>query len=327
MISESTATQGSTDNIIGTRDLILSFATNANFGDFARFLLSARKFCSSETTDIVMFVQPEIEPRFIELASDLRVTLVPVCSLWREISGNVTLKVIYRGLLFALELGASKNSNPAFTHVYRAATSNWIHPQAGRYLVYQDFLKTNLTYRCVLLSDSRDVVFQDNPFPHVEPNVLNIFEQDRSLTYGSDNLDSKWFASVFGDDVLNAIKGKQTICSGTIMGSPAVLLKYLAVMEKEVLSHKLRPLDQAIHNKVVYLDLPPDFLVSHSNLAGLIFTIAETSETDYEIIEGNQVVINHKVVPVLHQYDRVPKLRAMILSLYPSALGYPLSVG
>jgi hypothetical protein len=263
-----------------------------------------------------MFVQPEIEPRIIELASALRVTLVPVCSLWREISGNVTLKVIYRGLLFALELGASKNSNPAFTHVYRAATSNWIHPQAGRYLVYQDFLRTNSTYRCVLLSDSRDVVFQDNPFPHVEPNVLNIFEQDRSLTYGSDNLDSKWFASVFGNDVLNAIKGKQTICSGTIMGSPAVLLKYLTFMEKEILTHKFKPLDQAIHNKVVYLDWPQELLASHSNQSGVIFTVAETLDSDYKI-EDNKVVINNKVVPVLHQYDRVPKLKSMLHSLYP----------
>jgi hypothetical protein len=50
--------------------------------------------------------------------------------------------------------------------------------------------------------------------PHVEPNFLNIFEQDRSLTYGADNLDSKWFASVFGDDVLNAITGKRNKQAG-----------------------------------------------------------------------------------------------------------------
>jgi hypothetical protein len=272
-----------------------------------------------------MFVEPQIEPQFLELASELRVILVPACSLWREISGNLTLKVLYRGLLHALQLGASGTSSSAYAEVYRAATSNWIHPICGRHLVYQDFLRTNALYRCVLLSDSRDVVFQDNPFPHVNPNVLNVFEQDRSMLYGGDNLDTKWFASVIGNDLLNKVKGKQTICAGTIMGSPGVLLKYLALMEKEILTHKFKPIDQPMHNKVVYLDWPQELLASHSNQSGVIFTVAETSDSDYKI-EENKVVINNKVVPVLHQYDRVPKLQSMIHSLYPVAQGKSLSV-
>ena len=325
MTLEPTGTQCSIGKTRETRDLIMSFATNAKFGDFARFLLSARKFCSSETTDIVMFVEPQIDPQFLELASELRVILVPACSLWREISGNLTLKVLYRGLLYALQLGASGTSSSAYAEVYRAATSNWIHPICGRHLVYQDFLRTNALYRGVLLSDSRDVVFQDNPFPHVNPNVLNVFEQDRSMLYGGDNLDTKWFASVIGNDLLNRVKGKPTICSGTVMGSPAVLLKYLTFMEKEILTHKFKPLDQAIHNKVVYLDWPQELLASHSNQSGVIFTVAETSDSDYKI-EDNRVVINNKVVPVLHQYDRVPKLKSTFHSLYPVAQGKPLSV-
>ena len=325
MNPEHSGTQCSTGNTGSPRDLIMSYATNAQFADFARFLLSARKFCSSDTTDIVMFVEPQIEPQFLELASELRVILVPVCSLWREISGNLTLKVLYRGLLHALELGASGTSSSAYAEVYRAATSNWIHPIGGRHLVYQDFLRTNALYRCVLLSDSRDVVFQDNPFPHVNPNVLNVFEQDRSMLYGGDNLDTKWFASVIGNDLLNKVKGKQTICAGTIMGSPGVLLKYLALMEKEILTHKFKPIDQPMHNKVVYLDWPQELLASHSNQSGVIFTVAETSDSDYKI-EENKVVINNKVVPVLHQYDRVPKLKSMIHLLYPVAQGKSLSV-
>ncbi|HEY9668385.1 MAG TPA: hypothetical protein V6C91_16370 [Coleofasciculaceae cyanobacterium] len=324
MISEYTDTQQEKQDPTSTRNLILSFATNAKFGDFARFLLSARQFCSAETTDIVMFVEPQIAPRFAELANELQVTLIPVCSLWRETSENVFLKVLYRGLLLTLQLGASITSSQAFAQVYRATTSNWIHPQSGRFLVYQDFLSANPTYRCVLLSDSRDVIFQDNPFAHVDPNILHVFEQDRSMLYGGDNLDSKWLADVMGNDVLEAIRGKQTICSGTIIGSPSILLQYLALMEKEILSHKYRPIDQPMHNKVVYLDWSPELLASHSNLSGLIFTIAETSESDYEI-KDNQVLINNKVVPVLHQYDRVPKLKSMVHALYPTAFGYPIA--
>lgn len=299
---------------MGTKDLIVSFATNACFPDLARFLLSARKFCSVETTDIVLFVEPK-HHQFSELASELRVTLIPVSSLWREISGNKVLKVLYRGLLVALKLGADRGST-AWDQVYRATVSSWVHAQCGRYLVYQDFLKANSIYRCVLLSDSRDVVFQSNPFGEVNPNVLNVFEQDRSLLFGGDNVDTNWFAKVYGRDLVNTLSGKQTICSGTIMGSPAIFFKYLDFMEQEVLSHKFCPLDQAMHNKIVYCDFPRELLEFHSNLSGLIFTIAETSESDYQI-EGDQLTVNNKIVSVLHQYDRVPKIRSQIEKAYP----------
>jgi len=319
MSMESSEMQHGADNTIGKKDLILSLATNLEFSDFARFLLSARKFCSDETTDIVLLVQP-MEPQFVELANELKVTLLPVCSLWREIGSNLILKAMYRGLLIALQKGASGSSKQAYQPVYRAATSNWIHPICGRHFLYHDFLEANPLYRCVLLSDSRDVIFQSNPFSQVNPDVLNVFEQDRSMAYGGNNLDSQWFSEVLGNDLLNEVKGKQTICAGTIMGSPEILLKHSKLMEKEILSHKFKPIDQPMHNKVVYLDWPKELLAIHSNLSGLIFTIAETLDSDYEI-KDNQVVINNKVVPVLHQYDRNPKMKSMIEALYPSAQG------
>ncbi|MGB5961798.1 MAG: hypothetical protein WBG73_14110 [Coleofasciculaceae cyanobacterium] len=322
MIPELTETQHGIHNSVGKKDVILSLATNLQFSDYARFLLSARKFCSPETTDIVLLVQP-MEPQFVELANELKVTLLPTCSLWREIGSNLILKAMYRGLLIALEKGASGSSKQAYQPVYRAATSNWIHPICGRHFLYHDFLEANPLYRCVLLCDSRDVIFQSNPFSEVNPDVLNVFEQDRSMAYGGKNLDSQWFADILGNDLLNAVKGKTTICAGTIMGSPEILLKHSKLMEKEILAHKYKPIDQPMHNKIVYLDWPQELLEIHSNLSGLIFTIAETSDSDYEI-KDNQLVINNKVVPVLHQYDRVPKLKSMVNSLYPNALGYEL---
>jgi len=314
MMQAGTQMQNTEYKGMGTKDLIVSFATNASFPDLARFLLSARKFCSVETTDIVLFVEPK-HHQFSELASELRVTLIPVSSLWREISGNLVLKVLYRGLLVALKLGADRGS-PAWEQVYRATVSSWVHAMCGRHLAYQDFLKANSIYRCVLLSDSRDVVFQSNPFGLVNPNVLNVFEQDRSLLFGGDNCDTNWFAKVYGRELVNTLSGKQTICAGTIMGSPAIFLKYLDFMEQEVLSHKFCPLDQAMHNKIVYCDFPRELLEFHSNLSGLIFTMGETSESDYQI-EGNQLTLKNKIVSVLHQYDRVPKIRSEIEKAYP----------
>jgi hypothetical protein len=293
----------------------MSLATNLSYSDFSRFIRSARRFCPIETTDVVLFVQP-MEPQFVELANELQVTLVPIVSFWREVSSNLALKILYRLFLLALQMGAALGS-PGFAQVHRSITAHWIHAICTRHFAGRDFLAVNPTYRCVLLSDSRDVIFQGNPFPLVDPQVLNVFEQDPSLKYGGSNIDTDWFAKVFSPKLLNALRGKQTLCAGTVMGSPAVLLDYLARMEAEILARKYRVIDQAVHNKLVYLDLPKGAVQIHSNRSGLILTLGETSGDGYEVV-GDQVTVGGEVVPVVHQYDRIPQLKSMFGAMYAS---------
>lgn len=299
-----------------TKNLILSFATNAQFSDIARFLISARSFCSPQTTDIVLFVEPKAVS-FSQLARELNIFLVPVHSHWKAVSDNLILKILSRGFLTSLRWAISQQ--PSLDHqVYRAAIINWIHVIPCRHFVYRDFLSANSHYRCVLLSDSRDVFFQDDPFSEVNPNILNVFEQDCSLSYGLNNLDTEWFASLYGEQLLQSIQGKIAICAGTTIGSPTVLLNYLSLMEKEILAYHSKAIDQPIHNKIIYLDLPANTTKIHGNLSGLIYTIGHTSESNFSI-KNNQIIVNEKVVPILHQYDRNPKIKNHVETLYPLA--------
>ena len=303
------------------KDLILSsFMYETFLDDAARFLVSARQFCPPETTDIVMVVRPEVDPKFAQFAHELQVQLVPAYSAYEDVNRNILLKTLYRGFLLALEWGTSAGL-PGFDRAYRMLASAWVHPTSTRHFAYLDFIKANPNYRCVLLSDSRDVVFQGNPFPEVNPQTLSVFEHDPSVIYGHEDdfyggVDTKWTAKMFGNQVVNNLNGKRIICAGTIMGSPKVMQQYLTYMEKEILSHKSNTIDQSIHNKLIYLDLPGSLFQIHSNVSGPILTLHAIDEQSYDI-QDQQVMVNGKVVPVLHQYDRVPDLKNLFINLYP----------
>ena len=301
--------------VMPSRNLILSLATNLNFNDYARFIRSARRFCSAETTDIVLLVEP-MEPRYLELADRLQVKLIPISNFSRVVHRNLPLKIAYRLWLLLLQTGVKLNL-AGFEQIQRDATAAWIHPICSRHFFGFDYLSVNSNYRCVFLADSRDILFQDNPFDRVDPDVLNVFEHDPVLSFGLKNIETEWVNRVLGASFLNKLEGKVALCCGTTMGSPEVILKYLGLMEQEILLHRFNVIDQVIHNKLAYLDLPKSFVKVHSNFSGLVLTLGEMSEDAYEVVD-RQVKLNGEIVPVLHQYDRVPNLNAMIEQMYDS---------
>ncbi len=306
---------------LAQKDLILSsFMYEEFLEDAGRFLISARQFCPVETTDIVVFVKPQVDAKFARFAHQLRIQLVPAYNFYNEVTRYTNLKLLYRAFLLALRWGAAKEL-PGFPQIYRTVASAWVHPTSTRHFAYMDFLRTNPYYRCVLLSDSRDVVFQGNPFSEVNPDILNVFEQDPSVIYGHEDdfyggVDTKWTGKMFGEEIVRALNGKRVICAGTIMGSPSVLMNYLSHMEREILSHTSHTIDQSIHNKLIYLDLPTNYCKIHSNLSGTILTLHATDTKNYEV-QQQHVKVDGKVVPVLHQYDRIPQLESLFTELYP----------
>jgi hypothetical protein len=302
-----------------SKDLVLSLATNLDFNDYARFLKSARRYCSAETTDIVLLVEP-MEARYIELAERLQVKLIPIANFSKLIHQSLVLKIAYRAWLLLLNFGAALNLK-GFAQIRRDATAAWIHPICSRHFFGRDFLTVNSNYRCVLLTDSRDVAFQGNPFDDVNPNVLNVFAEDPSLALGKKNLETEWFQNVFSTKLLRQVSGKLTVCCGTTMGSVKVILNYLNLMEQEILMRYTNVIDQSVHNKLVHLDLPKDRVKIHANDAGIVLTLGELPDNAYQVI-NQQVYVNGQVVPVLHQYDRVPAVKKLLEKIYDVTPAY-----
>ena len=297
------------------KNLVLSFSTAAREDNIRRFVGSLREVCAAETTDVVLFCEPEAP--FKAFAAEHGVTLVPVPNVWKRISASLPLKIAYRAALAMAE-----RLDP---ETFRAMSEIWIHPQASRYLYYENFVRANSGYGRIMLSDSRDVVFQDDPFAALDKyehadGVLHAFDQDPSLTFDGQSVDAKWLARVYGDAVHQKVQGEQTLCSGTTFAARDIMLDYLAAMSAEVLAHRTRPLDQAMHNKVVHLDWPKDRLLRHRNVEAPVMTMYGMADADYRLADDGRVYSGERLVPVLHQWEHIVPVKQATLKRYEHLL-------
>ena len=70
----------------------------------------------------------------------------------------------------------------------------------SRYQYYFDYLNNNKIYKQVLLTDSRDVFFQNNPFNFFYKKDLNFFLEDDYIKNSSINV--KWIKRTTGNLIL-----------------------------------------------------------------------------------------------------------------------------
>ena len=159
----------------------------------------------------------------------------------------------------------------------------------------------------VLLTDSRDVIFQSCPFTHylehwpdelhlsMEPNLI----QPLDWTY-------KWCVGVYGENVVEeTLRGKLASCSGTTIGSKELVELYLARMVKEILKYRWRishttGFDQGLHNFLLYTGQFDHGPLS-ANGEG-VFWIADRKPVFDS--SGFAVVRDRVRATVVHQYDR-----------------------
>lgn len=182
-----------------------------------------------------------------------------------------------------------------------------------RYLVIRDLLSSwNLSNARVLLSDSRDVVFQADPFSGEWP-LLWTCKEDRQIQ--DCDFNSIAFKQAAGDAAFLEAKQNLIVCSGIIGGRSDHVLGYLRHFGQVVteLSPRIamRVGDQGVHNYLVWLrpELGMTILPNGSIAANLGYT-----NPDNVIYENGLVRIrNNPDTPgILHQYDRHPQLTAMV---------------
>lgn len=308
------------------KNAILSYATNARFEDFYRFIASARLHCDPDRVDIAILID-EIGPEFARVAVDHGVSLVPVVNVWRSARKSRLLNLWYHANMRAIRslIRVAPTSQAGWIRqAYRHLVAGWVHPQAGRWIAYHEFVKVNSAYRMYMTSDLRDVVFQSDPFDGLDPGRLHAFEQD-GIRYGGDNIDTDWFRNTYGADALRAMSGATTLCSGTVLGGAAEMLRLLELMAEQVEEHARIPLDQAMFNEVVAHRFDPTRLTLHGLKGGPVLTLTGDHEGLWEIREG-RVEVGGRVVPVVHMYDRLEGPKELFLGRFPIP-GSPTAAG
>jgi hypothetical protein len=301
------------------KDLIMAFATNARFDDFNRFVASVRRHCPPGRVDVSVFIDV-LGDAFGRVAADHEVTLVPVENVWKWIRGSKLLNLKYHLDMIALRALARlapRSQRASFREAYRHTVADWLHPLAGRWLAYRSYLRLHSAYRFVMTSDLRDVVFQGDPFDGMEAaneETLHVFEQT-GVEFGN-NLDTEWFQTVYGEEAVSHMRGKTTLCAGTVLGDRVSMLGFLDLMEVEVVRHPRTPLDQAMFNQVVYNQFAARKVVQHDLQSGPVLTLEGRHESLWEIL-NDKVVVGGRVVPVVHMYDRNPQTKDLFLAKYP----------
>ena len=182
----------------------------------------------------------------------------------------------------------------------------------SRYQYYFDYLNNNKIYQKVLLTDSRDVFFQSDPFNFPYKKDLNFFLEDDYIKNSSVNI--KWIKRTTGKLILEKIKGKKISCCGQVIGSYQNILDYCDMMRKNIIIYKYKPSihsflfnrkikgwDQGIHNYLVYSDFfeNVDF---YDNKSGDVANLSLNKGLNFNN-NGRLINQNSCEYSIVHQYD------------------------
>lgn len=187
--------------------------------------------------------------------------------------------------------------------------------QVIRYDLYKAILEENfLDVDRILITDIRDVMFQDDPFKGSEGYSLEFFLEPSLFKNCSANW--PWVGGIYGKEGMDLVKEQWIVCSGTTMGSRNGILKYINTMINEITRIRAtgRPLyqgeDQPIHNHLIYSKQFENFNFYH-NGEGPITTVHHQQQLTFN---RKGVLLNKdgSPTPVIHQWDRADACKSVL---------------
>jgi FkbM family methyltransferase len=196
---------------------------------------------------------------------------------------------------------------PFAQHMPLWAKGRAIQVYCLRYLLAQAYLTERTEqYQNVMLTDTRDVIFQKDPFDFNIDARLCCFEEKEGTTIGDSPINAEWIESAFGPEEREKLSHRPIICSGITIGSVSAVLSYLGTFVR-TLSEKhipmdLRGIDQGVHNYLVHEQLLPD-AVLFKNSGGPVLTLGLEDSIALDA-KGNIQNASGIVPNIVHQYDR-----------------------
>lgn len=184
------------------------------------------------------------------------------------------------------------------------------HIAIERYFFALDIIREHRNlFKTILLSDSRDVVIQKDPFD-IPENELICGVEKKTLCDCRFNAD--WINHIYGKQAVQEMRDSQVVCSGVTLGPRKQIEAYLKQMCSEMWQHLPKLLhrgwyDQGIHNRLVF-QKRVQFRFA-DNKGDLLSTLGYEDETSIDTDSKLNVVYINGVCPaIVHQYDRFPLL-------------------
>jgi hypothetical protein len=188
---------------------------------------------------------------------------------------------------------------------------------AYRFELFARYLREHASqYDEVLISDVRDVAFQAHPFAALESADCHFFLEGDARTIGNEPTNALYMRLFLTPAEFAAIAEQRISCCGVLIGGTRALADYLARMTKRLAAVPLRVrrkigADTAFHNLIAHTarDLPSVIVENNAMVA----TMGIEPAARYRVDADGLVRTSDGHLPaILHQYDRIPEIRAPV---------------
>lgn len=193
---------------------------------------------------------------------------------------------------------------------------------ALRYYLYQQFLAQHGDgYDRVMLTDTRDVLFQRDPFLFDFIPGLHVFQEDIRLTLLGSDFNAACLLLKFGEQELRKLGQKPVVCSGITLGDTQSIRNYLGLMTLHLMPKiDVMGYDQGVHNYILYNHFLPG-VVFHEHNDGPVYTMG-VSDPSEPRFGSNGLLCGASGTPfnAIHQYDRNPAVAEKLSFLWKAPL-------
>ena len=196
----------------------------------------------------------------------------------------------------------------------------------SRYYFYLSYVHAHAArYDRAMLTDARDVIFQADPFAWEHTAPQEFFLEHRTETVASQWGNALWVRKAYGEAMLARIGHQRVSCSGVTFGTTAGMLAYLRAMTDELALTTPRisgfpGYDQGLHNRLIWTDTFPQARILENHTGPVLTMHGAPTEEFATDAAGRVYDREHRLVPVLHQYDRHESLAGPLLAtLAPDA--------
>ena len=194
----------------------------------------------------------------------------------------------------------------------------------ARYFAYFRYLRDGVlsgrSYRNILLTDVRDVIFQ-MPLFETPSSELELHYEPESPNIGECKINSQWISEQFGRRALASLANRRISCSGTVSGRMRGILGYLAEMQIMLLNllptKQMTDGDQGVHNYLLHNGLlrQAKILENFERVATLHHVPGDQLHIDSA---GHVVNPDGSISEIVHQYDRHPHLFSAVQKSFHS---------
>jgi hypothetical protein len=201
--------------------------------------------------------------------------------------------------------------------------SAMLHVECARFIWLGKFLARESGISRVLFCDTRDVVFQGDPFRLSADGLVTGDEPKRVRDC---EYNTWWVCRLYDWGEYAAVRDSNILCAGVSVGDRSTMTAFAAAVTREFMTRLPHAIfqfgfGQSVHNVVLRRGKAVPFRVAGPGMvriANLAYAEQTRIDTDDNVLDADGVPFD-----IVHQYDRHPALLAAVAARYPAPEAQP----